>query len=640
VETPVQIFIAHHKPSQRVNDPVFVPIHVGAAAARQRLPGVLADNNGDNISEKNDSFCELTGQYWVWKNAPQSDYVGFLHYRRHLNFSGVKTHVPNEWGVIEYDRITDRYIDQNGLCTSDVLACTHEADIIVPEKWDVSAAGSNSMHDHYRRGTHHHIEDYDKAIAILLRKYPEYRADARRVNAEKAGYFTNMFVMRFDLFDAYSKWLFDILFELEKQIDINNYSVQERRVFGYISEWLFNVWISRQIRTSPSLRVKELQRTFVVETGAPESVKPAYNENNVAIVLAFDDNFVPYAGALIESIRQHVSDANNYDIVVLQEGITPRKQKLLRNIVENRRNVSIRFVDATPYFEESELPVHMHFSRAIYYRLRIPTVFSHYERVLYIDTDTIVQHDLADLYKENLNGKPIAAVKDYVMEGFRKLKVRALPECSGLPAELYLKHYVGMRDPSNYFQSGVMVFDVAALRKTDAESRVVELTNARRFWFPDQDILNAVFEGNVHYLDWRWNVLHGNGDLASFYEHLPAQTRNRYFVAHQNPLIIHYAGEKKPWLTPGIEFAEVFWKYMRETPWYELVCEKFFRASMGAMIRSEQVGIRQPEKLLATRDVIRALSYPLFPLGSKRRAIFRKIYVTLRPDRRPEGMLL
>ena len=53
----------------------------------------------------------------------------------------------------------------------------------------------------------------------------------------------NMFVMRSDYFDRYCKWLFDILFKVEKKLDISSYDVQEARVFGYISELLLDVWL-------------------------------------------------------------------------------------------------------------------------------------------------------------------------------------------------------------------------------------------------------------------------------------------------------------------------------------------------------------------------------------------------------------
>lgn len=77
----IKILIAAHKQYWMPNDPVYLPLHVGAEG-KQDL-GYTQDNTGDNISAKNPNFCELTGLYWAWKNL-DADYVGLVHYRRYF----------------------------------------------------------------------------------------------------------------------------------------------------------------------------------------------------------------------------------------------------------------------------------------------------------------------------------------------------------------------------------------------------------------------------------------------------------------------------------------------------------------------------------------------------------------------------
>ncbi len=81
----IRILVTMHKPYRVPEDAMYLPIHVGAALHSKVLPGVQRDDEGDNISEKNPLYCELTGLYWAWKNL-DADYVGIAHYRRHFGW--------------------------------------------------------------------------------------------------------------------------------------------------------------------------------------------------------------------------------------------------------------------------------------------------------------------------------------------------------------------------------------------------------------------------------------------------------------------------------------------------------------------------------------------------------------------------
>ena len=83
----IKIYISCHKECYIPNHPMLFPVQVGAANANKRFEGMYHDDEGENISEKNPSYCELTAQYWAWKNDQEADYYGFFHYRRYMSFS-------------------------------------------------------------------------------------------------------------------------------------------------------------------------------------------------------------------------------------------------------------------------------------------------------------------------------------------------------------------------------------------------------------------------------------------------------------------------------------------------------------------------------------------------------------------------
>lgn len=102
----INIYVSMHKDSYVAPNKYLIPIQVGTALAEEEIPGVLHDNTGINISAKNKRYCELTAQYWAWKNVKDADYYGFWHYRRYFAFNlNLET---NSWGNVHGD-ITQFY---------------------------------------------------------------------------------------------------------------------------------------------------------------------------------------------------------------------------------------------------------------------------------------------------------------------------------------------------------------------------------------------------------------------------------------------------------------------------------------------------------------------------------------------------
>lgn len=197
---------------------LYLPVLVGAK--RNYKPGInyQRDDDGENISEKNPNYNELTAIYWAWKNL-DADAVGLVHYRRFLS----KKRKRNLENIINKQEVEE------------LLAKTP---IILPKKRKYYIETNYSHYIHA-----HHQEPIDVTREVIADRCPEYLDAFDQMMKRTSAHMFNMFVMKKGLFDKYASWLFGILTQVEKKIDISEYSVQEARVFGYLAERLMDVWI-------------------------------------------------------------------------------------------------------------------------------------------------------------------------------------------------------------------------------------------------------------------------------------------------------------------------------------------------------------------------------------------------------------
>lgn len=220
----IKILIATHKKYWLPQDSVYLPVQAGAALHPEL--GYTLDNIGDNISAKNPYYCELTALYWAWKNL-SCDYLGLCHYRRYF---GQHVHTRK---TEKKQAAIFRYKDYEKLLS--------QYEVILPAKrhYYIETVRSQYEHAHYK-------EDLDQAEQIIIQKFPEYHTAFTKVMNQRSLYIYNMFVMPRSLLDNYCTWLFDILFALEPYVDLTNYDTYEARVFGFLGERLFNVWLEKQ----------------------------------------------------------------------------------------------------------------------------------------------------------------------------------------------------------------------------------------------------------------------------------------------------------------------------------------------------------------------------------------------------------
>lgn len=272
----IKIFISYHKESEKLESEIMVPVHAGAKRSGIYLD-MARDDEGDNISQKNDRYCELTVQYLAWKNV-EADYYGFMHYRRQFAFrdisSGIKSSMP-----MEYNRIDEAYKQEVGLCDEEIRKCLKGYDLILPYPADTLHWGAISNEVSFSSFECQYAADFHTVCQTVTELYPEYAPYVLQFRTGRKVYWCNMFIMRKELFMDYSKWLFSILESAEKRIDFTGYNRQETRVLAFMAELLFSIYVLKLLDDKPKLKVKNLRVTKILYPDGNEGKIPAKHKS-------------------------------------------------------------------------------------------------------------------------------------------------------------------------------------------------------------------------------------------------------------------------------------------------------------------------------------------------------------------------
>ena len=246
----IKIFSFYYKNTPLlIQDDIYCPIMAGNVFVNNKNK-IQGDDTDDNISVKNRNYSELTGLYWVWKNTHE-DIVGSCHYRRY--FSSKPEPFLYKLKRLLYLPI-GLYKKRYGLIYTNNISCflpriikKEEIEILMSEHDAVLPKARKlkyTVEEHYRR--YHNREDLRLLASILSQKHPDYVASFQTLLKSKRLYSNNMFILHNNHFQEFMEWLFDLLFEFERQINIEQYSGYQERILGFIAERLLNVWFIKK----------------------------------------------------------------------------------------------------------------------------------------------------------------------------------------------------------------------------------------------------------------------------------------------------------------------------------------------------------------------------------------------------------
>ncbi len=298
------------------------------------------------------------------------------------------------------------------------------------------------------------------------------------------------------------------------------------------------------------------------------SISPAFQKNNIPVVFATDENFVLCLSVALQSLVEHSSPAQNYDIIILEEHLNSEQKKMLQSLL-NRENFSLRFINMTPWIEEQGrnlFYLHSHFSVATYYRLFICDILKNYEKIIYLDGDIVLLADLADLFQIDLGTHYLGATKNlaYVFSG-----------------KYYIQSILGMSSVENYFQAGVLLLSLQNMRNDHlSDSFLRRFKQIKQPPTVDQNILNSVCEGHMLYLPQEWNYRWQHGDILKRNTAKRSDLYQTSQVAEKNMKIIHYATTLRTWNSPEGKFSNLWWIYAGITPFFQQIHFNFLLAQI------------------------------------------------------------
>lgn len=259
--------------SETIDCPLYYPVRCGAVLDNRENITMLGDDTGDNISEKRMSFCELTVQYWAWKNV-RADYYGLCHYRRYFSFS-------DKWYEIDlYHLVHSPLIHQHSckkfhLCDTERIqklvsqydAIVHEAGSVATRNFsDGKVKSVEDLWAHFD-GTFFETKYRKLLLKLIDDMKPQYSQAAREYMNSNKDRGHNCYVMKKELFFRLCEFEFPILFEIEKQMDTTGYSETMKRSPAYFGEILYGIFFYH-IMEIEKLNIKEMQLLYF------ESTKP------------------------------------------------------------------------------------------------------------------------------------------------------------------------------------------------------------------------------------------------------------------------------------------------------------------------------------------------------------------------------
>lgn len=298
------------------------------------------------------------------------------------------------------------------------------------------------------------------------------------------------------------------------------------------------------------------------------------NDSNkgIPIFFAVDDGYIPFLAVTLQSLVDNSSSSNQYSIKILHTNVNEENKRKISKY--QRENIDIEFVDLNCYVEKvkDKLFTRDYYTNTTYFRLFIPELYPQYDKALYLDSDTVVLADIAELYNTDIGENLVAAAQEGVIQNIKVYQD-------------YVEKVVGVASYKRFFNAGVLLMNLNELRRFQFQEKILYLLSTVKYSvIQDEDYLNRMCKGRVKFVDSTWNKM-------------PIDIDN---VKIEDIKLIHFNYVYKPWHFDNVLYGEIFWEYAQKTEFINDI--KFIKENYTEEKKNRDIESDKNLRLLAQKE--------------------------------------
>lgn len=298
------------------------------------------------------------------------------------------------------------------------------------------------------------------------------------------------------------------------------------------------------------------------------------NDSNkgIPIFFAVDDGYIPFLAVTLQSLVENSSSSNQYSIKILHTNVNEENKRKISKY--QRENIDIEFVNLNCYVEKvkDKLFTRDYYTNTTYFRLFIPELYPQYEKALYLDSDTVVLADIAELYNTDIGENLVAAAQEGVIQNIKVYQD-------------YVEKVVGVASYKRFFNAGVLLMNLNELRRFQFQEKILYLLSTVKYSvIQDEDYLNRMCKGRVKFVDSTWNKM-------------PIDIDN---VKIEDIKLIHFNYVYKPWHFDNVLYGEIFWEYAQKTEFINDI--KFIKENYTEEKKNRDIESDKNLRLLAQKE--------------------------------------